>query len=289
MNDKYTAVWVSHTSISDFLECPRAYYLKHIYKDPKTGHKIKLMTPALALGSAVHDVLESLSVLPASERFVVPLPQRLNEIWKKISGKRGGFINEDTEHKYKEEAREMLARVWRHPGIINSPALKLKKDLPYIWLSEEDNIILCGKIDWMEYLASTDSVHIVDFKTGKSKDSQSTLQLPIYYVLVSEVQKRPVTKVSYWHLRHDDIPEEQVLPDLQQARDQVLEIAKKMKLARQLKRFKCPSGDGGCRSCLPFEKIIAGDAEFVGEDEFKYDTYILQRKEEDDDEDGIIL
>lgn len=287
MQDKFTAVWVSHTSISDFLDCPRAYYLKHIYKDPKTGHKIKIMTPALALGSAVHDVLESLSVLPAADRFNTPLPQRLNQVWPKVSGKLGGFINEDTEHKYKEQAREMLARVWRHPGIINQPALKLKKELPYIWLSEEDNIILCGKIDWMEYLPDTNSVHIIDFKTGKSKNNQSTLQLPIYYVLVSEVQARDVTKASYWYLRHDDVPEIQELPDLEEARKQVLDIAKQIKLARQLKRFSCKNGDEGCYSCKPFEKIINGQGEFVGEDEYKHDTYILKREEESDE--AVIL
>ncbi|KKQ37796.1 MAG: hypothetical protein US54_C0025G0014, partial [Candidatus Roizmanbacteria bacterium GW2011_GWA2_37_7] len=43
--DKFSAVWVSHTSISDFLQCPYAYYLKHVYKDPKTGHKMKIMSP----------------------------------------------------------------------------------------------------------------------------------------------------------------------------------------------------------------------------------------------------
>ena len=67
--DKYTATWASHTTINDFLRCPRAYYLKAMYKDPKTNHKIKLMSPALALGQAVHEVLESLSVLPKQSRF----------------------------------------------------------------------------------------------------------------------------------------------------------------------------------------------------------------------------
>ena len=66
MPDQYTAVWVSHTSISDFLQCPRAYYLKNVYKDPKTRHKIQLMSPPLALGQVVHSVLESLSILPGS-------------------------------------------------------------------------------------------------------------------------------------------------------------------------------------------------------------------------------
>ena len=35
--DKYTATWVSHTSLSDYIKCPRAYFLKNVYKDPQTG------------------------------------------------------------------------------------------------------------------------------------------------------------------------------------------------------------------------------------------------------------
>ena len=55
--DKFTATWISHSSISDFLKCPRAYYLKNMYKDPKTGHKIQLMSPPFELGKDVDEVI----------------------------------------------------------------------------------------------------------------------------------------------------------------------------------------------------------------------------------------
>jgi len=69
MNDKFTATWVSHSSIRDFLNCPRAYYLNNVYKDPATNHKIQIVSPALSLGSSVHEVIESLSNLPTKDRF----------------------------------------------------------------------------------------------------------------------------------------------------------------------------------------------------------------------------
>jgi len=47
MTEKYGAVWVSHTSINDFKKCPRAYFLKNVYKDPETNKKIKIMTHRL--------------------------------------------------------------------------------------------------------------------------------------------------------------------------------------------------------------------------------------------------
>ena len=91
MPDKYTATWVSHTSISDFLRCPRSYYLKNVYRDPKTNHKVKLMSPSLALGQAVHEVLESLSVLPKHSRFNESLIEKFEKAWSKVTGKKGGF------------------------------------------------------------------------------------------------------------------------------------------------------------------------------------------------------
>src|ERR1035437_4279352 len=33
--DKFNAVWVSHSSIGDFLKCPRLYYLHNVYKNDK--------------------------------------------------------------------------------------------------------------------------------------------------------------------------------------------------------------------------------------------------------------
>lgn len=275
--DKYTAVWVSHTSIGDFLSCPRAYYLKHVWKDPKTNHKVKLMSPPLALGSAVHEVVESLSVLPREKRLLEPLITRFERVWGKFTGKRGGFFDADTEYKYKVRGQEMLKRVEKHPGPIERQAVKIQQDLPYFWLSEDDNIILCGKIDWLEYLPDTDSVHIIDFKTGKGDEDADSLQLPIYHLLVHHCQKRRVTKASYWYLDRSDTLAEQPLPDLEEASAKILKIAREVKLARQLDRFKCPSGAEGCRECRPLEAILRREAEFIGNDDYNYDVYVLPR------------
>ncbi|HEX8923764.1 MAG TPA: PD-(D/E)XK nuclease family protein, partial [Patescibacteria group bacterium] len=259
--DKYSAVWVSHTSISDYLKCPRAYFLKNVYKDPSTGHKIKMMSPALALGQAVHEVLESLYFLPTLNRFKEPLLPKLDISWKKVSGKNGGFADPDTEYRYKTRAVDMISRVAKNPGPLLNPAVRINMDLPHYWLSEDDNIILCGKIDWLEYLPDTDSVHIIDFKTSKNDEDPDSLQLPIYHLLVHNCQKRVATKASYWYLERGIELQEKKLPDLEISHAAVLKYAKQIKLARQLQHFKCPTN--GCRCCQPFEEIIKGDAEFV--------------------------
>ena len=279
--DKYSATWVSHTSMGDFLKCPRSYFLKNVYKDPQTGHKVQIMSPALALGQVVHDVLESLSIIPTDKRFSESLLEKFEKSWKKVSGKKGGFTSLEVEEKYKQRGREMLRKVMENPGPLKRLAVKIKQDLPHYWLSEEDNIILCGKIDWLEYLPEKDAVHIIDFKTSKREESANSLQLPIYHLLVHHCQHRKVDGASYWYLEFNDQLAEKELPDLIEAEQQIYQIAKKVKLARQLRVFKCPEGEAGCRYCRPMEQILAGKAELVGVNNYNQDIYILPFVKED--------
>lgn len=275
--------------MSDYLKCPRCYFLKNVYRDPKTKHKIQLMAPPLALGQAVHEVLESLSVLPTPERLQGSLVQQLSTVWERVSGQQGGFFSQDVEQRYKLRGEAMLRRVMEHPGPIARPAVKIKEDLPHYWLSEADNIILCGKIDWLEYLPDEDAVNILDFKTGKSEEDPKSLQLPIYHLLVQNCQRRRVVGANYWYLETNNDLTPKELPDSAEAHKQVLEVALKVKLARQLEKFECTSSEG-CRYCLPMEKILKGEAIFVGTNQYRADVYVLPpNAPEDDGEESYIL
>jgi CRISPR/Cas system-associated exonuclease Cas4 (RecB family) len=287
--DKFSAVWISHTSISDFLRCPKAYFLKNVYRDPKTNHKIKIMSPSLALGQIAHEVLESLSQRPRDLRLTESLVGRFNSSWEKVHGKKGGFSNDDVEYRYKMRGEDMMRRVMNHPGPLAELSVKINMDLPYYWLSEDENIILCGKIDWLEYLPETDSVHIVDFKTGRSEEDPGSLQLPIYNLLTAHCQKRPVSRVSYWYLDRDDFLTEKSIPDLVAAEKRLLDIGREIKVARQLNRFKCPNGEEGCGACRPYETVLKREAEYVGLDDFGADVYILPENFESEDREGMIL
>ncbi len=147
--------------------------------------------------------------------------------------------------------------------------------MPWFWLSEEEEIILSGKVDWLEYIPKDDSVHIIDFKTSKREESDNSLQLPIYHLLVHNTQKRKVSGVSYWYLDHDKAPIPMELPDLDDAYKRVMDIAKRIKLARQLNHFKCKEGEG-CRFCIPMEQIAKGKGELIGVSNYNQDIYILE-------------
>lgn len=272
--DKYKAVWVSHSSISDFLACPRAYYLRNVYKDPNTGNKITVVSPALSLGQAVHEVLESLSLLSAEERFKISLLKKFDLSWQKVSGKMGGFKSNEEENGFKERGIKMIKMVENNPGPLLNKAIKIQSDfIPNYYLSDEDNIILCGKIDWLEYLESNDSVHIIDFKTGKNEENSESLQLPIYLLLAVNTQTRPVSKASYWYLDKSSELTEKELPNYEDSKEKVLTIARRIKLARQLKHFVCPHK--GCIKCRPLERVLHGEGEKVGVSDTKQDIYIL--------------
>lgn len=279
MPDKYSAVWVSHSSMGDFLKCPRAYFLHNVYKDPKTGRKINVTSPALALGVSVHEVVEGLGNYKVEERFKTSMLDAFEKAWAKVSGKKGGFTSKEQEDVAKARGKAMIERVMAHPGPLTYKTVKLKEGSngmpPNFYLSEEDNIILCGKIDWLRYVDEDDSVHVLDFKTGKHEENEASLQLPIYQLLLNKLQKRKVSGASYWYLDKDDEPVAVELPSVEDSFKRVIEVARKVKAAREKKEFLCPRGERGCFSCAPFEKILRGEAEYIGVGEYNQDLYLI--------------
>ncbi|MFH1393084.1 MAG: PD-(D/E)XK nuclease family protein [Patescibacteria group bacterium] len=277
--DKYSAIWVSHSSMGDFLKCPRAYYLRNVYKDPKTGRKINIVNPALSLGQAVHTTLESLKNIPFNERTNCDLLADFEKAWGDVSGKKGGFKNTAEESEIKERGKAMIERVIKNPGPIAQKIIRLKESHngmpPNFFLSDEENIILCGLIDWLEYIEQDDSIRILDFKTGKHDEGEDSLQLPIYLLLLDAMQSRKVSGASYWYLDRDDKPVNMTLPDIDEARKKVLEIAMQVKVAREKKTFNCPRGEAGCFACKPFEAILKGQAEYLGVGGYGQDIYFL--------------
>jgi ATP-dependent helicase/DNAse subunit B len=277
--DKYKAVWVSHSSMGDFLRCPRAYYLHNVYKDPKTGKKVSVVNGALSLGVSVHNTLEALKEIPLEERKTENLLQDFEKEWQKVTGKKGGFKNEEEEAAAKERGVVMIKRVIANPGPIARKTIRLKpaaNGMPHnFYLSEEDNIILCGMLDWVEYIPEDDTIKVIDFKTGKYDENEDSLQLPIYLLLLNELQKRKVSGAAYWYLDREDGYVEKTLPDALESKTKVLDVARRVKHARENKLYDCLSGPDGCFNCRPFEAILRGEAEYIGVNDFGNDVYFL--------------
>jgi ATP-dependent helicase/DNAse subunit B len=185
--------WVSHSKLSLYDGCPKAYYFAYVFRNLKSGKKVRHITPSLALGQTVHTVLEELSREPKNIRFREPLIAKFENNWQKITGIKGGFDDAEQEHTYKKRGEEMMGRVYANRRVLEGLAVKIKAEnnLPRFDLVPEDGIILCGKIDWLSFDETLKSVHIIDFKTGKYEERETSLQLPIYFLLAKNCQQYP--------------------------------------------------------------------------------------------------
>lgn len=263
--------------MGDFLKCPRAYYLHNVYKDPKTGRKINITNASLSLGHAVHETLEHLKTIPVADRLARDLRADFEKNWETVTGKRGGFRNESEEQAAKERGYAMIARVMRNPGPLARKTVRLRDTgsgmPPNFFLSEEENIILCGLIDWLEYEERDDSVRIIDFKTGKHEEDEDSLQLPIYLLLLGALQKRKVSGAAYWYLENENEPREVPLPSKETALERVLTVARKVKEAREHGAFECSRR--GCFACRPYEAILNKEAEYLGVGGYGQDLYMI--------------
>lgn len=273
MNDKFKAVWVSYSSISDFIKCPRAYYLKNIYKNPKTGRKIEVVKPPLSLGSAVHSVLEPLAKIDAEKRFENNLIDSFDLVFAKYFGKKGGFITEVEFETYRAKGHKMLNNVMLNKSILENTTYTMNKDLLDAWLSKDKNIVICGKIDWINKDENTESLSIIDFKTSKEEEFND-MQLQIYALLLHILNKESVNKLYYWYLDINEHLTEANLPDVKEAYKAVLDWALKICDARASGIFECSRN--GCFTCRDYEKVFNGEAVQVGLGNFNREIYFVE-------------
>lgn len=276
--DPYTSLWISNSALNDFAKCPRAYFIKNIYRD-KNSSKVSLVTPATTLGTVVHEVLEKLGMTESDKRINFSYNNVFEDIWENYIGELGGFTSKEEELTFKERGKRMIKRVADHPGVLlnksfnRALSLKFPDGLPPRYdFSLEHEIIICGNIDWVEYNPDG-TVNIIDFKTGKEEDPTS-LQLAIYCLLVENILHRKVKKVSYWYLDREDNPTEVLLPDTEVVQKQILHLALQLKNVREKEQYDCLNS--GCISCRQLEPIVNGQAKLVCKRKGK-NVYIVRK------------
>lgn len=268
------AIWLSPTSLGDFLACPRAYFLKNIYRDKKTGFRIQIASPYLSLGSVVHDVIKwflDLQRQVSKEQLL----KKYDSWWLKYQGKRGGFSTKEEEESFKERGRIILNRFYETSQILGSMLPPMQ--FPKYFLDED--VVLHGNLDYVEEL-SDGSLHIIDFKTGQ-KDEEDPLQLYIYAILAESNLGKPVKRLSYWYLDRDDKPKEVVLDPLEKHLKYLKGKGLEMKKAIEKGEWVCsksPEPAEGCFDCQNYQAILEGKGEFQFEDyKFKKQVYFLPK------------
>lgn len=260
-------IFLSYTSLSDFIKCPRSYYLKNIYRDRKTGNRIQVASPYLSLGSLVHDSIKWFLSLEGQVSWD-QLEKKFRNLWLKFSGKRGGFISREQEREFGKRGLKMLDNFYKNAQKLGKSAPNV--DFPKYNLFED--VILMGNFDFIEE-KKDGTLHVLDFKTGAS-DVKDATQLYIYAILAEEVYKKKVTGASFWYLDRDSEPKPIVLDSLDSHLKWLIEKAKELKVAIQKNEWKCLE-KGNC-DCLVYQALIDGKGEFQFSDEkFKKDIFFL--------------
>jgi hypothetical protein len=254
----------------------------------------------MSLGIAVHNVIENLINFKSEDRkneIQNKLIHNFEIGWDAFSGKKGGFKDDTQETEFKNRGIQMLQKVIEDPKMLINKTIPTKSYydgdmLPNVYLSEQENIILCGNIDWIEYLDSSNSLRVIDFKTGNNEEKEESNQLYIYRLLIEKLGcKWPVTSGAYWYLNSGKIVERPVLDDAEQNDliNKLIEIGVDIRNRRFAwderkgwiaqkdieSNFKCKK-ENGCIHCKDYERVIRNEnIEYIGIDQYGKDSYFL--------------
>lgn len=268
------AIFLSNTSLGDFLKCPRAYYLRNVYRNPKTGYRIQVASPYISLGAIVHDAIkwflenqDKPSLLQLSEQF--------RNFWWKYHGKRGGFSSGEEEKLFGQRGLKMLENFAANYQKLE----KLVKSAKFPKYHLLENVVLTGNLDYVGELPDG-SLSVIDFKTG-TKDEDSPLQLYIYGILAENHYGKKVKKMGFWYLDRDAEPKEVVLDPLEKTLEWLSEKGAEVKKALGENNWVCKNGPEsaeGCRNCRDYQAILEGKGEFMFSDHgYKKDVYYLEK------------
>lgn len=261
------ALFISYTGIKDYLKCPRAYYLKNVYRDPKTGYRIQVVSPYMTLGALVHDAIKWYLQMQG-QVSKDQLMEKYRNFWLKYRGKRGGFATREDEASFGKRGLKMLDNFYDNAKDLEK---SLKAD-DFLKFKIDETTFLLGKIDFLGEMPDG-SIHVLDFKTG-SKDEEDSLQLYIYAILVESNLQKPVTKISYWYLDRDSNPKEAVLDSLDKKLDWVREKCQEIKTAIEQDSWVCIKDPNLCRDCQSYQAILEGKGELqFADNDFKKMVY----------------
>lgn len=273
------AIFLSHTSLADFLKCPRAYYFKNIYRhkraflpgeEPHEPFRIQIASPYLSLGSVVHDSVKWFLDIQKQATYE-QLEQKFRMLWVKYTGKRGGFSSKEEERDFGNRGLKMLQNFFKNVHRLENKHHTV--DFPKINLL--DGVVLIGNFDFVGE-KEDGTLHILDFKTG-ANDETDPIQLYIYAILAEASLGKKVSKASFWYLDREDEPREIVLDPLEPKIEWLQEKALEVKKAIQEANWICIKEEL-CRDCKDYQAILDGKGQFQFSDErYRKNIYYLER------------
>ncbi|MFQ6062229.1 MAG: ATP-dependent helicase, partial [Methanosarcinales archaeon] len=184
--------YVSYSQINTYLNCPRQYKYKYVFKIP---------TPAksyFSFGKVIHETLEKFhkkfkDTSIASKEDILSL---YKESWN-----REGYENKTQELEHLQDGEKMLIDYLE----IEKENASNIKELEKKFYVKVDDLVIHGYIDRIDELPEG-GLEIIDYKTSRSPKSENALkkdlQLPIYAIATQQIYNKYPEKLSIYWLRH---------------------------------------------------------------------------------------
>lgn len=205
-------VALSPSRVADFKSCPQLFKFRAIDRLPEPAD------PATARGSLVHQVLEALYKLPASERTLEEARRMLGQIWDALESTEPLGLDSDLSGAMLTEAEYMLSNYF----LIEDPAA-IEPDQLEWWVEQAaGRVLLRGIIDRVEILPDGEWV-LTDYKTGPSPANFRALGaffgLRFYALVCWRAFGKIPKELRLVHLREPEVitlvPTEQMLEGLE--------------------------------------------------------------------------
>lgn len=234
---------LSPSSIDRFRECPRRFLWQDI---ERRGDDDPAASPELAVGKAVHKVLELVFRLQPGERTAANFERLLAAVWRRHW--RPDLLGTAAEPHARDDARRLLENFGRCFAVSEVEPLKLeywlRLKLPAVGLEVNTRV---DRID-----RGSTGLRVIDYKTGRRQLETDELARDtaamIHLLAISQLAHEPVERISHYYLRSG---EEIYWEPEPEDHDAVVErVQKQLKQMLTEQQFEPQPGDG-CRLC-PF-------------------------------------
>lgn len=186
--------YVSYSQINTYLNCPRQYKFKYVFKIP---------TPAksyFSFGKVIHKTLEKFHKKFKFTDISIASSEDILNLYKE-SWNREGYENQTQELEHLQYGEKMLIDYLE----IEKENTSNIKELEMKFYVKVDDLVIHGIIDRIDELPEG-GLEIIDYKTSRSflseKELKKDLQLPIYALATQQLYNIYPEKLSIYWLRH---------------------------------------------------------------------------------------
>ncbi len=228
-------LYLSHTRMSKYEECPLAY---------KFAYELKIPGPPrhyFTFGQTVHTAVEKFytSVQAGSPPSLDELKAIYNDNWRS-----DGYVTESQEKGYRKEGESAMEAIYRH--YLSAKVVPLHVEWNFTLPVGEH--FITGKVDRIDPLPDG-MCEVLDYKTGKPKTQKEVdedAQLSLYALAVRQCLSLEASRLGLYFLRTDQlITTTRSREQLAQVTERVLTLAE----AITSRRFDPSPEDRKCSRC----------------------------------------